>query len=176
VPSTRVEWVVFAVGLCAIGVIGGAALSLNKDDPKQIAVIGSIAGTSKELQKTQPSTGSVIAKTTHVVPSTVTGSSTNTFEAGGGGTPVIRKTRLRLTATRGSCWVMVRQTSATGQVIFEGVLAEGESRGFTGAEFWLRLGAAANVDATINGRPLKGLPQGTASLQISRTGLSSVGP
>jgi hypothetical protein len=175
VPSTRVEWVVFAVGLCVIGVFAAAALSLRKDNQlaKQIATIGSVAGASKERQKAEPTTGSVITKT-DVVPRTVTGPSTNTLEPSG--PPPIRQTQLRLAATRGSCWVMVRQTSATGQIIFEGVLAEGQSRQFTGEVFWLRLGAAANVDATVNGRLLKGLPQGTASLQISRKGLSSVGP
>jgi len=77
--------------------------------------------------------------------------------------------RLQLTA-RVDTWVSVRRGSSTGIVLFEGTMAGGSSRTFTGTILALRFGAAANVSAKLNGRPLA-LPGGTYSVDVSRNGL-----
>lgn len=62
--------------------------------------------------------------------------------------------RLELVASRGRCWILVRRGDRSGEEIFQGVLAPGERRRFTGS-LWIRLGAPWNVDARLNGRPVR---------------------
>jgi hypothetical protein len=79
------------------------------------------------------------------------------------------QTRLAVTA-RADTWVSIRRDTPTGAVLFEGTLAAGDSRSFSGAKFAVRFGAAANVQAKLDGRPLS-LPGGTYSTTITRAGL-----
>jgi hypothetical protein len=55
-------------------------------------------------------------------------------------------------------------------VLYEGTLPAGAARTFSGTSFDVRFGAAANVEATLNGKPLR-LPGGTYSVTIGRAGL-----
>jgi hypothetical protein len=71
-----------------------------------------------------------------------------------------------LAAVRGDCWMSVRRGSAEGEVLYEGVLASGESLRFTARRLWLRLGAASNVELSINGRAVEGMPAGTVDLVL----------
>ena len=56
-----------------------------------------------------------------------------------------------ITAARGDCWILARLGSETGRVLEERVLAQGESVRLRGTRVWLSIGAAANVDVTVNG-------------------------
>ena len=55
-------------------------------------------------------------------------------------------------ATRGDCWISARLDSETGKVLEERLLAQGESVTLRGARVWMSIGAAANVDVTVNGQ------------------------
>jgi cytoskeletal protein RodZ len=57
-----------------------------------------------------------------------------------------------VTASRGDCWISARLGSETGRVLDERILAQGESVTLRGARVWLSIGAAANVDVTVNGQ------------------------
>jgi cytoskeletal protein RodZ len=57
-----------------------------------------------------------------------------------------------VTAARGDCWISARLGSETGRVLDERILAQGESVTLRGARVWLSIGAAANVDVTVNGQ------------------------
>jgi hypothetical protein len=57
-------------------------------------------------------------------------------------------------------------------VLFEGTLVKGDSRSLTAPKFHVRFGAAANVAATLNGKPLS-LPGGTYSVDIGSSGLGT---
>ena len=65
----------------------------------------------------------------------------------------------------------IRDGAPNGQLLFEGVLAEGKSVAFTRRRIWLRLGAAANVDLTLGGRRVSGLPLGTIDLVATHAGV-----
>ena len=82
-------------------------------------------------------------------------------------TPV--ETRLQVTA-KDDTWLSIRRGSATGSVLFEGTLAKGDSRSYTATQFHVRFGAAANVSAKLDGKPLP-LPGGTYSVDIGSGGL-----
>jgi hypothetical protein len=75
-------------------------------------------------------------------------------------------------AARDDTWLSIRRDSSTGDVLFEGTLAKGDTRTFTAKQFSVRFGAAANVAATLNGKALP-LPGGTYSATIDRRGLGA---
>jgi hypothetical protein len=66
--------------------------------------------------------------------------------------PAATQAQLVLSAVRGDCWLRVRIGSVSGPVLYEKTLAQGEKISFTGRQLWIRLGAPANVDLTVNGR------------------------
>jgi hypothetical protein len=50
----------------------------------------------------------------------------------------------------GPCWLQIRQGGPAGQLLFQGDLLAGDSRGLTGAT-WVRLGNPGAVRITVNG-------------------------
>jgi cytoskeletal protein RodZ len=59
---------------------------------------------------------------------------------------------LEITAVRGASKVIVNRATAKGRTLFEGTLDRGETRAFTGATFWLNVGAPENLDIRVAGR------------------------
>lgn len=86
-----------------------------------------------------------------------------------------RLVHLVLTARGGACWVSARDGSQRGTIIWEGMLAPGQSVRLTRARLWLRLGAPGHLVAQLAGRPLAGLPQNTANIVVTPAGLRVVG-
>jgi len=78
--------------------------------------------------------------------------------------------RLQLTASRGSCWLLVRERSASGKALFIGTLAQGRSIRFKAKRLWLRFGAAQNLDVRLNDRPIAGLPD-TGAVSVTARGV-----
>lgn len=72
-----------------------------------------------------------------------------------------------LSASRGDCWVLARNGSSTGPVLYEGLLQQGTSTRLKAKRLWLSLGAAANVDVVIDGKPEE-LPGGTVEVVVPR--------
>ena len=68
-------------------------------------------------------------------------------------------------ATRGDCWISARLGSETGKVLEERLLAQGESVTLRGARVWMSIGAAANVDVTVNGQDRE-LRSGTVAVVL----------
>ena len=66
-------------------------------------------------------------------------------------------------ATRGDCWISARLGSESGRVLEERLLAQGESVTLRGAQVWLSIGAAANVDISVNGEDRE-IQSGTVAL------------
>jgi hypothetical protein len=66
---------------------------------------------------------------------------------------VTRLLLVTITASRGDCWISAHRGSATGPVLAQKTLLEGESTSLRGRKIWLELGAAGNVDISVNGRP-----------------------
>jgi hypothetical protein len=77
--------------------------------------------------------------------------------------------KLVLTAARGECYLVVRRGSAEGDVLYEAILPQGGAVDFEGPRLWLRLGASANLDATLDGAPIE-LPEGTVDVLVTRAG------
>lgn len=72
-----------------------------------------------------------------------------------------------VTAARGDSWFSARLGSEGGRVLDERVLAQGESVRLEGRKIWLSVGAAGNVDLTVNGKP-RTISPGTVELVLTR--------
>lgn len=70
-----------------------------------------------------------------------------------------------VTASRGDCWISARLGSENGRVLEERLLAQGESVTLRGARVWLSIGAAANVDVSVNGQDRE-LQSGTVAVVL----------
>ena len=81
------------------------------------------------------------------------------------------KAALALTATRGDCWLSVRADAEDGEVLYEGTLAAGRTMRFARTRLWVRMGAAANLDLTLNGKKVAALPAATAELVATPAGV-----
>jgi putative transcriptional regulator/uncharacterized protein DUF4115 len=75
---------------------------------------------------------------------------------------------LVLRASRGDSWISVR--SEAGRLIDEKMLARGTKLRVNGTALWVRLGAAANVDASTNGSPPHSLPTRAALVVVTARG------
>lgn len=78
-----------------------------------------------------------------------------------------------LSAGRGDCWLSAHLGSRAGPTLYEGLLRQGETLRLKGNPLWIRLGAPWNLDARLNGKPLRSLPATTGNVLITRTGLRS---
>ncbi len=122
-----------------------------------VAAWGASSHNTKTLTPTQPPTAQAATQpTTPVTTATVT-----TTKA-----PPVHPAALVIRATRGDCWLQVRQGGPTGTVVYEGTLQLGTSMRFAEAPLWVRFGAPANVDATRGGKAVAGL-SGSAPLDLT---------
>jgi Domain of unknown function (DUF4115) len=152
VPEERWEWVAFFLGIA----VTVALLALIVFDHRSTT------------HDTRPAAATLPRTTTSAPPTTTTRTAPTTTATT---TPPQQQppVRLRLTA-RADTWLSVRRTSGTGGLLYQGTLAKGATRTFSGSSFEVRFGAAANVAATLNGRPLS-LPGGTYSVTVGKSGL-----
>jgi hypothetical protein len=82
---------------------------------------------------------------------------------------------LALTAARGDCWLFVRLDASDGKVLYEGTLTSGRTIRLQGARLWVRMGAAANLDLTLNGGRVAALPAGTVEVVATPKGVRAAG-
>lgn len=61
--------------------------------------------------------------------------------------------------------MLARDSSSTGAVLYQGLLRQGSSTRLRAKRLWLSLGAAANVDLVIDGKPEE-LPGGTVEVVV----------
>jgi pyruvate/2-oxoglutarate dehydrogenase complex dihydrolipoamide acyltransferase (E2) component len=168
VPEERWEWVVFSVGIAAVAVLlalivfGGSPKA--PDDP--VALTGAATTASTSAATTIAATTATAPTTGASAPTTTTSAPTTTTVRRRPAAPPVR---LRLTA-RADTWLSVHRTSSGGRLLYQGTLAAGATRTFSGSSFEVRFGAAANVQATLNGKPLP-LPGGTYTVTVGRSGL-----
>jgi hypothetical protein len=69
--------------------------------------------------------------------------------------PAPAPARLTVTAATGACWLEARRGSATGPLLVERTLAQGDAVRLHGQRIWLRFGDPASVQLRLNGRPLE---------------------
>jgi cytoskeletal protein RodZ len=164
-PETRGERTVFAIGALAIAAL--VALIVLQTATDRFEARGTSVdaapltrGTTAEVTASTQPAESTAPQTTSAPDATK--SATETAGAS-------RTARLTLTAIADT-WVEVRSGSADGEVLYSGVLPQGAKERFRRAHLWASFGAAANLTAQLNGRPLK-LRPGTYTALVGARGL-----
>ena len=84
--------------------------------------------------------------------------------------PVAHAARLKLSASRGDCWVSIRKDSATGPELYTGTLVKGKSLSFPLGKLWIRFGAPQNVDAFV-GAKKRAVPTISFNVTVTSAGL-----
>ena len=88
-------------------------------------------------------------------------------------TPAVLPSRAVLVATHGRVWLQVRAGSASGAVLFEGVLEQGKTLPVElSPQVWVRVGAPWNLQIRLGGRVLRGLPAHPGNVVVTRSGLA----
>ena len=82
---------------------------------------------------------------------------------------------LVVTATRGESLLAVRADSEDGECLYDGVLVQDRSITLFGPQLWIRLGAAENVDLTLDDRPVERLQAGPIDLIATPGQLQAAG-
>jgi cytoskeleton protein RodZ len=85
-----------------------------------------------------------------------------------------RRIRLVLTAARGDCWMSVRANSATGQLLYQGSLEQGQAQRFVKwRRVWIELGAPANLRVRLNGKAVR-FPSRQAVVLVTAKGVRTL--
>ena len=67
-----------------------------------------------------------------------------------------------------------REVATLGKDLYERTLEPGQSARFSGTRLWVRIGAPWNVDATLNGKPVR-LPASTGDVLVTPAAVRSLG-
>ena len=86
--------------------------------------------------------------------------------------PVALPSRAVLVASRGACWLEVRRGDATGALIYENTLQQGQTLPvkLTSGPVWIRIGLPANLDIRLGGKLAHGLPTQPVNVLLNRRG------
>jgi len=122
---------------------------------------------------TGPTTPNLLSPTgTQPAPPTTTGAETGTVPRR---TTTAKLAKLQLTAKSGDCWVQVRKGSATGELLYEGTLQQGQTQRFLKwKRLWLQLGAPVYLTAKLNGHHVVNFPSRPAIIAVTARGVRTV--
>jgi cytoskeleton protein RodZ len=85
-----------------------------------------------------------------------------------------RLARLVVAAARGDCWIRVKTRSATGRLLYEGTVEQGQVKRFARERLWIEVGAPANLNVRLNGRRVRNFPTGPAIVVVTAKGVRTV--
>jgi uncharacterized protein DUF4115 len=157
-------WLLAVVTLALFGffvaLVAGAIPVGEPDPPRDTGALP----TSQTEPAEQPAT-TVTKGVRRTTPTTTTTTTTTATTAPIKTTTPPALATVIVTAARGDCWISARLGSETGKVLEERLLAQGESVTLRGARVWMSIGAAANVDVTVNGQDRE-LQSGTVAVVL----------
>jgi cytoskeletal protein RodZ len=120
-------------------------------------------------------TALVIVAWTRGEPQTVTPVGLGTTKAATQKTPVVpaaaKSVRLLVKASRGSCWLQVHKTSATGPILFQGTLDQGQQQLFIARKLWITLDRPENLVTVLNGHTRRLPVGGVKTLIVTPRGI-----
>jgi Domain of unknown function (DUF4115) len=89
--------------------------------------------------------------------------------------PATARTEIEIVAARGDSWLQVRRGSASGPVVYEGVLERGRSASFAARRLWFRFAVGDHLDVTVNGKRATGLPSLAGNAAVRSDGVRVLG-
>lgn len=86
--------------------------------------------------------------------------------------PVVLPTKAVLVASRGSCWLEIRSGGATGKIVYENTLQQGQSQtvSLAGGSAWVWIGHPMSLDIHLGDRILQGIPTSPVKILLTRRG------
>jgi Domain of unknown function (DUF4115) len=159
-PETRIERVIFGVGALAIAALV-ALIVLEMTD--RFGTNQTHGATRRAATPAATNTAENTAASETIVETTAAPEPPSSP----------RGITLRLKANADT-WVEIRAGSADGNVLYSGILPQGNGKRFRTTKVWASFGAASNLTARLNGNPLQ-LPPGTYTALISTSGLRQLG-
>jgi hypothetical protein len=174
-PDSRVEHIVFVVGLSAILALAIALIpawrsyatthslkvpTVHRSAPSPAPQETSYRPTAHASYARTPLAPPVVASRQTVAPASARPSRPTPAAA--------TQAKVMLATPRGDCWLEVRQESSTGKVVYVGTLAKGKSVSAAGRKLWIRFGAPQNVDLKLNGKAAA-IPSGTLDVLVTPT-------
>jgi hypothetical protein len=79
--------------------------------------------------------------------------------------------RLLVKAARGPCWLQVHKTSASGPILFQGTLDQGQKQLFIARKLWITLDRPENLVTVLNGRSRRLPVGGVKTLIVTPRGI-----
>jgi hypothetical protein len=120
-------------------------------------------------------TALVIVAWTRGEPQTVTPVGLATTKSPTRQTPVVpvpaKTVRLLVKASSGSCWLQVHKTAATGPILFQGTLDQGQQQLFTARKLWITLDRPENLVTVLNGHTRRLPVGGVKTLIVTPRGI-----
>ena len=173
-PSSRTERIVFGIGLGLIAAMAVLLLPALKsygdagDGDASILARSSSPPPPAPVVRKRPAAPAAARQTSFravVVQAQAAPATTPAAKA-----PAVAAVppKLRLAATKGDCWISVRNGSSTGPELYVGTLAKGKSLSFRLGTLWIRIGAPQNLDAFI-GKKKTTLPTSSFNVIVTRT-------
>lgn len=163
-PETRGEKIMFAMGVLAIAALVALVLLQTTTDRFDTRDASAAAGEPTTIKVATEASASPANSTP---PQTTTAPQATTGETAAAAPT--RIARLTLSAVADT-WLEIRSGSAGGEVLYSGILPQGSAKHFRGTHLWASFGAAANLTARLNGKPLH-LPPGTYTALVGPGGL-----
>jgi hypothetical protein len=168
-PETRGERIIFAIGALVIAALVALIVLETVTDRFETRHTSAAAGqvtTAAAIKEAAASASPAIS----TAPGTTTAPETTTRETTAAEpTRIASGVRLTLSANADT-WVEIRSGSVNGDVLYSGILPQGSAKRFRSTHLWASFGAAANLTARLNGKPLH-LPPGTYSALVGARGL-----
>jgi cytoskeleton protein RodZ len=89
--------------------------------------------------------------------------------------PKPKLAKLALTADSGDCWLEVRARSATGNLLYQGTLQQGQTQRFVKwPRLWIQLGAPAYLTAKLNGHRVRHFPTAPSIVVVTAKGVRTI--
>jgi hypothetical protein len=85
------------------------------------------------------------------------------------------KVELVILAVQGDSWLQVRRRSASGPVVYEGILRRGGSKLFSARRLWFRFGVGDHLEVRVNGKPATNLPSLAGDAAATPAGVRLLG-
>ena len=166
-PETRGERIIFGIG--ALAIVALVVLIVLEKTTDRFETRHTSAATEPVTTAAATKEAAAPAPETTTAPETTAGEATAAPEPA----RIASGVRLTLSATADT-WVEIRSGSADGDVLYSGILPQGSAKRFRSTQLWASFGAASNLTARLNGKPLH-LPPGTYSALVGARGLRPVG-
>jgi hypothetical protein len=173
-PETWGERIIFGIGALAIAaLVALIVLEMTTDrfdtrDTPAAARRVTTAAATTEAAVPAPPPATAAPETT-----TARGMTTGETTAPPEPARIASGVRLTLSATTDT-WIEIRSGAADGDVLYSGILTQGSAKRFRSTKLWASFGAASNLTARLNGKPLQ-LPPGTYSALVGARGLRPLG-